>query len=79
MAYKNHLPLNHLLTNYKKLKDVSLKNEAQIKYKQCRNLLSNLMKESKKSYFTIFFQNEPKWLKRVHGKYKQSDLFKRIA
>ena len=47
-------------TNYKKLKDVSLKNEAQIKYKQCRNLLSNLMKESKKSYFTIFFQNEPK-------------------
>ena len=36
---------NHLLTKYIKLKDVTLKNEAQIKYKQYRNLLSTLMKE----------------------------------
>ena len=48
---------NHLLTKYIKLKDVTLKNEAQIKYKQYRNLLSTLMKESKKSYFTNYFQN----------------------
>ena len=41
---------NHLLTKYVKLKDVTLKNEAQIEYKQYRNLLSTLMKESKKSY-----------------------------
>ena len=47
----------HLLTKYIKLKDVTLKNEAQIKYKQYRNLLSTLMKESKKSYFTNYFQN----------------------
>ena len=40
-----------------KIKDVTLKNEAQIKYKQYRNLLSTLMKESKKSYFTNYFQN----------------------
>ena len=32
--------------------------EAQIKYKQYRNLLSTLMKESKKSYFTNYFQNK---------------------
>ena len=49
---------NHLLTKYIKLKDVTLKNEAQIKYKQYRNLLSTLMKESKKSYFTNYFQNK---------------------
>ena len=36
---------NRLLTKYIKLKDVTLKNEAQIKYKQYRNLLSTLMKE----------------------------------
>ena len=47
---------NHLLTKSIKLKDVTLKNEAQIKYKQCRNLLSTLMKESKKSYITNYFQ-----------------------
>ena len=48
---------NHLLTKYIKLKDVTLKNKAQIKYKQYRNLLSALMKESKKSYFINYFQN----------------------
>ena len=42
---------NHLLTKYIKLRDVTLKNEGQIKYKQYRNLLSTLMKEIKKSYF----------------------------
>ena len=39
---------NHLLTQCIKLKDVTLKKEAQIKYKQYRNLFSTLMKESKK-------------------------------
>ena len=39
---------NHLLTKCIKLKDVTLKKEAQIKYKQYRNLFSTLMKESKK-------------------------------
>ena len=38
---------NHLLTKYIKLKDVTLKNEGQIKYKQYRNLLFTLMKENK--------------------------------
>ena len=38
---------NHLLTKCIKFKDVNLKTEAQIKYKQCRDLLSALMKESK--------------------------------
>ena len=48
---------NHLLTKYIKLKEATLKNGARIKYKQCRNLLSTLMKESKKSYFTNYYQN----------------------
>ena len=39
---------SHLLTKCIKLKDVTLKKEAQIKYKQYRNLFSTLMKESKK-------------------------------
>ena len=47
---------NRLLTKYIKLKDVTLKNEAQIKYKQYRNLLPTLIKESKKSYFINYFQ-----------------------
>ena len=38
---------NHLLTKDIKLKDVTLKNEVQIKYKQYRNLLFTLMKENK--------------------------------
>ena len=48
---------NHLLTKYIKLKDVTIKSEAQIKYKQYRNLLSTLIKENKKSYLTNFFLN----------------------
>ena len=48
---------NHLLTKYMKVKNVTLKTEAQVKYKQYRNILSTLMKESKRSYFTNYFQN----------------------
>ena len=48
---------NHLFTKYIKLKDVTFKNEAQIKYKQYRYLLSTLMKKRQKSYFTNYFQN----------------------
>ena len=48
---------NHLLTKYIKLRDVTLKNEVQIKYNQYRNLLSTLIKESKRSYFTNCFEN----------------------
>ena len=51
VSIKNHLPIKYI-----KLKDVALKTEAQIKYKQYRNLLPTLMKESKRSYFTICFQ-----------------------
>ena len=47
---------SHLLTKYMKLKEVTLKTEAQIKYKQYKNLLSILMKESKRSYFTNYFK-----------------------
>ena len=58
LGLKISIPIkNHLLTKYIKLKDVTLKNEAQIKYKQYRNLFSTLMKKSKKSYFTNYFQN----------------------
>ena len=48
---------NHLLTKYIKLKDVTLTTEAQIKYKQYTNLLSTIIKESKRSYFTNYFRN----------------------
>ena len=52
ISIKNHLP-----TKYIKLKDVTIKNEAQIKQKQYRNLLPALIKESKRFYFTNYFQN----------------------
>ena len=48
---------NKLLTKYVKVNGVTLKNEAQIKYKQCRNLLATQMKEDNTSYFTNYFQN----------------------
>ena len=56
---------NHLLTKYIKLKDVTLMKEVHIKYKQYRNLLSTLMEEGKKSYFTYYFQNNLNYLKNV--------------
>ena len=42
----------HLLVKY-----IKLKCAAQIKYRQYRNILSTLIKESRKSYFTNFFQS----------------------
>ena len=39
------------------MKNVTLKNETQIKYKQYRNLLSTLMKKIKRFHFTSYFQN----------------------
>ena len=58
MVYKYQFSLkNKLLTKYIKAKDVALKNKVQIKYKQNRNLLSTLMKESNTSYFTNYFEN----------------------
>ena len=65
---------NHLLTKYIKLKDVTLKNEAQIKYKQYRNLLSTLMKESKQSYFTSYFQSNLNDLKITWKEIKKFNL-----
>ena len=46
-----------MLTKYIELKDVALKNEAQIKYKKYWNPLSTLIKESPRSYFTNYFQS----------------------
>ena len=48
-------------------------NEAQIQYKQCRNLLSSLMKESKISDFTNYFQNN------LNDFEEYMERFKRIA
>ena len=46
---------NHSLTKY--IKDVTLKTKAEIKYKQYRNVLFTLMKESKIPCFSNYFQN----------------------
>ena len=56
---------SHLLTKYIKLKDVTLKNATQTKYKQYRTLLSTLMKENKKSYFTNYFESNLNDLKKT--------------
>ena len=62
-----------------KLKDIAIKNEAQIRYKQYRNLLSTLMKESKIPYFANYFQKEPKCLEEYMERYNEYNLIKRIT
>ena len=48
--------------------------EAQYKNKKYRNLLSTLLKQSKQSYFTKFFQENIKDLKNTLKKIKKSSL-----
>ena len=48
---------NKLLTNFIKLKEPILKNEAHTKYKLHRNMLAMLLKRSKHIYLSSFFQN----------------------
>ena len=48
---------NKLLTKFIKLKEPTLKNEAHTKYKLYRNMLATLLKRSKHTYFSSFFQN----------------------
>ena len=48
---------NNLLTKFIKLKEPTLKNEAHTKYKLYRNMLATLLKRSKRTYFSSFFQN----------------------
>ena len=45
-----------LIPKFIKMKDADLKDETHVKYKQYRNLLSTLLKRSKQSYFTNYFQ-----------------------
>ena len=48
---------NKLLTKFIKLKEPTLKNEAHTKYKLYRTMLATLLKRSKHTYFSDFFQN----------------------
>ena len=48
---------NKLLTKFIKLKEPTLKNEAHTKYKLYRTMLARLLKRSKHTYFSSFFQN----------------------
>ena len=70
---------NHLLTKYIKRKDVILKNEAQILYKQYRKLLPPLIKEGKKSYFTNYFQNNLNNLKNTWKGIKNLISLKKLS
>ena len=47
---------NKYFTKYIKLKDPEKKNEAHFVYKKYRNLISTILKESKRTYFTRYFQ-----------------------
>ena len=48
---------NKLLTKFIKLKEPTLKNEAHTKYKLYRTMLATLLKRSKHTCFSSFFQN----------------------
>ena len=54
---------NKLFSDYINKKDLSQKTELHIKYKSYRNMLSTLLKKSKRNYFTKFFENNLKNLK----------------
>ena len=54
---------NKLFRDFINKKDLTQKTELQIKYKSYRNMLSTLMKNSKRIYFTKFFENNLKNLK----------------
>lgn len=47
----------NLFTKYIRLKDLTMKNEAQTIQKQYRHLLSTLLRESKRSHFIKYFQD----------------------
>ena len=68
MAYKNQFPLKtiYILTKYIKFQDVTLKTEVQIKYKQYKNILSNLLKVKDSILQIIFKITLMPW--KVHGK-----------
>ena len=48
---------NSLFAKYIKSNDINQKNEIKIKFKQYRKLISTLLKRSKRSYFTKFFND----------------------
>ena len=56
---------NKLLTKFIKLKEPTLKNEAHTKYKLHRYMLATLLKRSKHTYFSSFFQNHVNNLKKT--------------
>ena len=55
---------NELLTNLINKNDPRLKQEFHTNYKKHRNLLSNLMKKSKKAYFDKYFERN--WKKIIN-------------
>ena len=68
-----------ITTKFIKLKDADLKNEANFQYKQYRNLLSTLLKRSKQSYFTNYFQRNINDLKNTWKGIKKLILLKRTS
>ena len=61
------------------MKDADMKNEAHLKYKQYQNILSALLKRSKQSYFTNYFQTDIDDLKNTWKSTKKLISLKRTA
>ena len=61
------------------MKDADMKNEAHFKYKQYQNILSALLKRSKQSYFTNYFQTDIDDLKNTWKSTKKLISLKRTA
>ena len=70
---------NKLLSKLIKLKDPNLKNEVHFKFKEYRNLLSTLLKRSKQSYFTNYFQTNINDLKNTWKGIKKLISLKRTS
>ena len=65
ISIKNKLFIDFITKN-----DLTQKAELQIKYKNYRNMLSTLMKNSKRNYFTKFFENNLRNLKNTWKRIK---------
>ena len=65
---------NSLLSKLIKLKDADLKCEVHFRGKQYRNHLSTLLKRSKQSYFTNYFQTNINDLKKYLEMYQKVNI-----
>ena len=70
---------NKLLTKFINMKGPLLKEETHIEYKNCKSLLSTLMKKSKQAYYNKFFETNWNNIKNTWKRIKSLISLKTVA